>query len=101
MKWSTLFIFILAMNLIGIIPGFESPTMSVYVPAALAVSTWVYYHVMGVRELGFWKYLAHFGGPILALATGMFAPISWPTGRPPIRNCRRLPQLHCTSTPTV
>ncbi|MEO8049942.1 MAG: F0F1 ATP synthase subunit A [Acidobacteriota bacterium] len=70
--FATLFIFILAMNLIGIIPGFESPTMTVYVPAALAVSTWVYYHFMGVRELGFWKYLAHFGGPILALAPLMF-----------------------------
>ena len=70
--FATLFIFILAMNLIGIIPAFESPTMSVYVPAALAVSAWVYYHVMGVRELGFWKYLAHFGGPILALAPLMF-----------------------------
>jgi len=70
--FTTLFIFILAMNLIGIIPAFESPTMTVYVPAALAVSAWVYYHVMGVRELGFWKYLAHFGGPILALAPLMF-----------------------------
>jgi F-type H+-transporting ATPase subunit a len=70
--FGTLFIFILAMNLIGIIPTFESPTMSVYVPAGLAVSTWVYYHVMGVRELGFWKYLAHFGGPILVLAPLMF-----------------------------
>jgi len=70
--FGTLFIFIVAMNLIGIIPAFESPTMSVYVPAALAMSTWVYYHVMGVRALGFWKYLAHFGGPILALAPLMF-----------------------------
>jgi len=70
--FATLFLFILAMNLIGIIPGFESPTMTVYVPAALAVATWVYYHVMGVRELGFWKYLAHFGGPILLLAPLMF-----------------------------
>ena len=70
--FGVLFIFIAAMNLIGIIPGFESPTMSVYVPAALALSTWVYYHVMGVRELGLWKYLAHFGGPILVLAPLMF-----------------------------
>jgi F-type H+-transporting ATPase subunit a len=70
--FATFFIFILAMNLIGIIPGFESPTMTVYVPAALAVSTWVYYHVMGVREHGVWKYMAHFGGPILALAPLMF-----------------------------
>jgi F-type H+-transporting ATPase subunit a len=70
--FGTLFIFILAMNLIGIIPAFESPTMSIYVPVALAVCTWIYYHVMGVRELGLLKYLAHFGGPILWLAPLMF-----------------------------
>jgi F-type H+-transporting ATPase subunit a len=70
--FGTLFIFILAMNLIGIIPGFESPTGSYYVPVALAVCTWVYYHVMGVRELGPVKYLAHFGGAILWMAPVMF-----------------------------
>jgi F-type H+-transporting ATPase subunit a len=66
--FGTLFLFVLAMNLIGIIPAFESPTMSVYVPAGLAVCTWVYYHAMGVRELGVGKYLAHFMGPVWWLA---------------------------------
>jgi F-type H+-transporting ATPase subunit a len=70
--FGTLFIFILAMNLIGIIPGFESPTGTYYVPVALAVCTWVYYHVMGVREQGPLKYLAHFGGAILWMAPVMF-----------------------------
>jgi F-type H+-transporting ATPase subunit a len=70
--FGTLFIFILAMNLIGIIPGFESPTMSVYVPIALAVCAWIYYHVMGVIELGPWQYLKTFAGPILFLAPLMF-----------------------------
>lgn len=70
--FGTLFIFIVVMNLIGIIPTFESPTMTVYVPAALAVCTWIYYHAMGVRELGPWQYLKHFGGPILAMAPLMF-----------------------------
>ncbi|HEY1754885.1 MAG TPA: F0F1 ATP synthase subunit A [Bryobacteraceae bacterium] len=70
--FGTLFIFILCMNLIGIIPGFESPTGSYYVPVALAICTWVYYHVMGVRELGPLKYLAHFGGAILWMAPVMF-----------------------------
>jgi F-type H+-transporting ATPase subunit a len=68
----TLFIFILAMNLIGIIPAFEAPTMAIYVPAGLAMCTWIYYHSMGVRELGPWKYLATFAGPILWLAPIMF-----------------------------
>jgi len=47
--FGTLFVFVLAMNLIGAIPIFESPTMEVAVPVGLALSTWVYYHVMGVR----------------------------------------------------
>jgi len=70
--FGTLFIFILAMNLIGVIPAFEAPTMTVYVPAALAGCTWLYYHAMGIRELGPWQYLKNFGGPILWMAPIMF-----------------------------
>lgn len=64
----TLFIFILFMNLIGIIPGFESPTMTPAVPAGLAVSVFLYYNYMGMREHGLAKYLRHFAGPMPALA---------------------------------
>ena len=63
-----IFIFILFMNLIGIIPGFESPTMTPAVPAGLAVSVFLYYHWMGLRAHGFGKYLAHFAGPMPWLA---------------------------------
>ena len=47
-------------------------SMIVVVPVALAICTWVYYHVAGVRELGPLKYLAHFGGAILWMAPVMF-----------------------------
>ena len=70
--FGTLFIFILAMNLIGIVPTLESPTNAVYVPAALAVCTWIYSHVAGLRELGPWGYLKTFFGPVIALAPLMF-----------------------------
>jgi F-type H+-transporting ATPase subunit a len=66
--FGTIFIFVLAMNLIGIIPIFESPTMEVAVPAGLALSTWIYYHVMGVHELGPLQYMKHFLGPVIWLA---------------------------------
>jgi F-type H+-transporting ATPase subunit a len=66
--FGTLFIFILFMNLIGIIPGFEAPTMTPSVPAGLAICTFIYYNTMGFRELGVGKYLAHFVGPIPMLA---------------------------------
>jgi F-type H+-transporting ATPase subunit a len=62
--FSALFIFVLAMNLIGIIPTFESPTLNPAVPAGLAICTFVYYNFMGVRENGALKYLAHFAGPV-------------------------------------
>lgn len=64
----TLFIFILFMNLIGIIPGFESPTMTPAVPCGLAVCVFLYYNYMGIREQGIGKYLAHFAGPVWYLA---------------------------------
>ena len=66
--FGTLFIFILVMNLIGIIPAFESPTMTPAVPAGLAVCVFLYYNTMGIKENGIFKYLAHFAGPMLALA---------------------------------
>jgi F-type H+-transporting ATPase subunit a len=66
--FGTLFIFILFSNLIGIIPGFESPTMAPPVPAGCAIAVFCYYNLMGFREQGVGKYLAHFVGPIWILA---------------------------------
>jgi F-type H+-transporting ATPase subunit a len=66
--FGTLFIFILFSNLIGIIPGFESPTMAAPVPAGCAIAVFCYYNLMGFREQGVGKYLAHFVGPIWILA---------------------------------
>lgn len=59
----TLFIFILTMNLIGIVPAFESPTMSPWVPAGLAIVTFIYFNAMGFAAQGI-KYVAHFAGPV-------------------------------------
>jgi len=63
-----LFIFVLFANLIGLIPGFESPTMYPYVPAGCAVATFLYYNGVGVQVNGLWKHLKHFAGPIWWLA---------------------------------
>lgn len=66
--FGTLFIFILTCNLIGIIPGFESPTMEPCVPAGCALATFCYYNLAGLREQGVGKYLGHFAGPMPFLA---------------------------------
>ena len=70
--FGTYFIFILISNLIGIIPGFESPTQVVYVPAGCAVLSFCYYNYVGLRKNGLFKYLAHFAGPIWWMAPIMF-----------------------------
>jgi F-type H+-transporting ATPase subunit a len=66
--FGTIFIFVLFANLIGVVPGFESPTMIPSVPAGLAVATFCYYNIMGVQANGPFKYAAHFAGPIWWMA---------------------------------
>ena len=63
----TILIFILSMNLIGMVPAFESPTMSPWVPAGLAIITFLYYNLQGFRAHGL-KYLAQLAGPVWWLA---------------------------------
>jgi F-type H+-transporting ATPase subunit a len=63
----TIFIFILSMNLIGMIPGLEAPTNAIPVTVGLAVVTFIYYNVAGFNELGI-GYLKQFMGPVAWLA---------------------------------
>jgi len=70
--FGTLFIFILFCNLIGIIPGFQSPTQVVYVPAGCAVIAFLYYNFVGLRKQGPVNYIKHFAGPIWWMAPLMF-----------------------------
>ena len=50
---TALLLFILLANLMGIIPGLESPTANAVVPLGFALVTFIYYHYHGVRENGF------------------------------------------------
>jgi F-type H+-transporting ATPase subunit a len=60
---SALLMFILLCNLIGLIPGLESPTANVVVPLGCALVTFVYYHYHGIRVHGF-SYIKQFLGPV-------------------------------------
>lgn len=53
-------LFIFIGNMMGKIPGLMSPTASINVTLGCAITVWVFYHVMGVREQGIVKYLKHF-----------------------------------------
>jgi len=58
--------FILASNLIGVIPGFEAPTAVPAVPLGCAICAFVYYQTQGFKHTGP-KYLMHFFGPPMPL----------------------------------
>ena len=60
-------LFILLCNLIGVIPGFESPTAVPIVPLGCALCAFVYYHAQGFKRAGI-SYLKHFAGPMLFLS---------------------------------
>ena len=60
---ATLGLFILTSNLIGLIPGFESPTANINTNLAMALIVFLSTHVVGVREHGL-KYFKQFCGPV-------------------------------------
>jgi F-type H+-transporting ATPase subunit a len=68
----TIGLFVLVSNLIGIIPGFESPTSNINITLPLALVVFIYYNYEGIREKGAKSYFAHFMGPVPALAPLMF-----------------------------
>lgn len=65
---ATIALFVFFSNAIGIIPGFEAPTASLGFTLVLALVVFVYYHYEGIRAKGFFKYFAHFMGPVPLLA---------------------------------
>ncbi len=69
---ATVGIFVFLSNVIGIIPGFESPTSNINVTLPLAIVVFVYYNYEGIRTNGVVHYFAHFMGPVKLLAPLMF-----------------------------
>lgn len=65
--FGSLFIFILASNLVGLIPGFTPPTDNFNVTLALGVVAFVAYNFYGLQAHGV-AYLKQFMGPLLLLA---------------------------------
>jgi F-type H+-transporting ATPase subunit a len=69
---ATIGLFVFFSNVIGIIPGFESPTANINVTLPLAVAVFVYYNYEGIKKNGVINYFKHFMGPVPALAPLMF-----------------------------
>lgn len=63
----SIFIFILTSNLLGLVPGFNSPTSFISMNFAIGIISFLVYNYSGFKESGV-AYLKHFTGPVLAIA---------------------------------
>jgi F-type H+-transporting ATPase subunit a len=68
----TLGIYIFIGNILGLVPGFLSPTSNLNITASCAIPVFIYYNYVGIRKHGLLAYLAHFAGPVWWLAWLLF-----------------------------
>ena len=71
----TLFLYILLMNLMGLIPGLKSPTTNLNVNLALAIAVFLVVQITGIRALGFFGYLKHMTGNLGGAIGFLLAPL--------------------------
>ena len=69
---TSILLFVLTCNLIGLLPGIETPTSAPEVPLGIALLTFFYYNWIGIKAQGPWSYLKHFAGPVAWLAPLLF-----------------------------
>lgn len=63
----TIFLFVVVMNLMGLVPGCDAPTANINTNAAIAIILFVYYNYIGIKKWGA-GYIKHFLGPVAALS---------------------------------
>ena len=57
---TTLWVFLIIANMVGLIPGLHSPTSDLSVTSALAILVFLSVHWFGIRTQGFKKYFHHY-----------------------------------------
>ena len=75
---ATLFVYILAMNLFGLIPFMDSPTSSLNITFALGLTVFVYAQWVGIRSLGPVGYVDHLMGSPRNLTGWILVPLMLP-----------------------
>lgn len=63
---ATFAFYILVANLMGLMPGFMSPTSNLNITLGMTLIVWVTHHILGLKYHGV-KYIKHFTGPMVAL----------------------------------
>ncbi|MBO0863328.1 MAG: F0F1 ATP synthase subunit A [Chloracidobacterium sp.] len=65
---ATFGLLILLSNLTGMLPDMVAPTANFNVTLALAITSFLYYNYVSIRENGLFGYIKHFGGPVPSVA---------------------------------
>ncbi len=60
---ATFAFYILVANMMGLVPGFMSPTSNLNITLGMTLIVWVVHHFLGLKHHGF-KYVKHFMGPM-------------------------------------
>ena len=60
---STFALYILVANMVGLMPGFMSPTSNLNITLGMTLIVWVTHHFLGLKHHGF-AYIKHFTGPM-------------------------------------
>lgn len=74
----SLFVYILAMNLFGILPLMKAPTSNLNVTFALAITVFVYVQYTAISELGFLGWLDHLAGSPRSPIEWGLVPLAFP-----------------------
>ncbi len=69
---TTILLFVLLCNILGLLPGIPTPTADPVVPLGIAIVTFFYYNWHGVRAQGPIGYFKHFLGPVIWISPLMF-----------------------------
>jgi len=64
----TLFLFIFSMNMLGVIPGFRAPTMTISTTAAMGLTAIILVQWYTIRDAGLKNVIKHLMGPVAVLA---------------------------------
>lgn len=74
----TLFIYILSMNLIGLIPLMSSPSSNLNITIALAICVFVMVQYLNIKHMGFKGFLYHLAGSPTTAIEWLVSPLMFP-----------------------
>jgi F-type H+-transporting ATPase subunit a len=74
----TLFVYILTMNIFGLIPGMFSSTSRLNTTLAMAICVFLYVQIEGIRNFGILGYIHHYAGSPKSVVEWCLVPLNFP-----------------------